>query len=290
MASQAGTGDELERRNRPAREAVLLRLYPALCRDIEEGHRAMPLQLDAWQWATLILGAFMIGLSKTGVVGLSTFAVALFALVLPARESAGVVLVILISADVVAVIAYRRHAIWSHLIRLFPWAALGVLLGFLAVGRISDRHVARLIGAILVVLVVLQWWRQQQGRRNPEAQHTPTSPWFAVSVGIIAGFTTMVANAAGPIMMLYMLAMRLPKMEFLGTAAWYFFVLNLFKVPFSYGLGLINPVSLGIDLRLAPVAMIGALSGRAIIRYVNQSLFETLALLFTMLAALRLLW
>ena len=250
----------------------------------------MPLQLDAWQWATLVLGAFLIGLSKTGIVGIGPFAIALFALVLPARESVGIVLLILISADVVAVIAYRQHVIWSHLIRLFPWAALGILLGFLAVGRISDAYLARLIGLILVVLVVIHWWRQQQARRNAEAQYVPSSPWFAPSVGIAAGFTTMVANAAGPIMQLYLLAMRLPKMEFLGTAAWYFFLLNCFKVPFSYGLGLITPASLGIDLRLAPVAMIGALSGRAIIPYINQSLFEMLALVFTMLAALRLLW
>jgi hypothetical protein len=250
----------------------------------------MPSHLLAWQWAVLILGAFMIGLSKTGIVGLGTFAVAIFALALPARESAGVVLLLLIAADVVAITAYRRHVIWSHLIRLFPWATIGIVLGFLAVGRIDDTQVRRLIGVILVALVVLQMWRQRQARRDPDAQHVPESLWFAATVGIIAGFTTMVANAAGPIMILYLLAMRLPKMEFLGTAAWYFFLLNCFKVPFSYNLGLINLSSLGIDLRLAPVAVAGALSGRALIPYINQSLFELLAVVFTLLAALRLLW
>lgn len=249
----------------------------------------MPSHLLAWQWATLILGAFMIGLSKTGIVGLSTFAVAMFALALPARESAGVVLLLLIAGDIVAVTVYRRHAIWSHLIRLFPWAAIGVGLGFLAVGRIDDTQVRRLIGVILLALVVLQWWRQRQARRNPDDLSVPDSLWFAASVGIAAGFTTMVANAAGPIMVLYMLAMRLPKMEFIGTAAWFFFLINCFKVPFSYGLGLINPTSLGIDLRLAPVVIAGAFSGRMIIPYINQSLFELLALVFTVLAALRLI-
>jgi uncharacterized membrane protein YfcA len=238
----------------------------------------------------LALGAFMIGLSKTGIVGLGTFAVAVFALALPARESAGVVLLLLISADIVAITVYRRHVVWSHLIRLFPWAAIGILIGFLAVGRIDDAQVRRLIGLILLVLVALQWWRQRRARRSPNAQDVPSSLWFAASVGIVAGSTTMVANAAGPIMILYLLAMRLPKMEFLGTAAWYFFLLNCFKVPFSYGLGLINPASLVIDLRLAPVAIAGALSGRAIIPHINQSLFELLALVFTLLAALRLLW
>lgn len=249
----------------------------------------MPTHLLAWQWATLILGAFMIGLSKTGIVGLGTFAVAIFALALPARESAGVVLLLLISGDIVAVTVYRRNAIWSHLVRLFPWAALGIVLGYLAVGRIDDTQVRRLIGVILLALVVLQWWRQRRARRNPDDLSVPDSLWFAASVGIVAGFTTMVANAAGPIMVLYLLAMRLPKMEFIGTAAWYFFLLNCFKVPFSYGLGLINPASLGIDLRLAPVVVAGAFSGRVIIPYINQSLFELLALVFTLLAALRLI-
>lgn len=249
----------------------------------------MPSHLLAWQWATLILGAFMIGLSKTGIVGLGTFAVAIFALALPARESAGVVLLLLITGDIIAVTVYRRHAIWSHLVRLFPWAALGIVLGYLAVGRIDDTQVRKLIGVILLALVVLQWWRQRQARRSPGDLSVPDSLWFAASVGIIAGFTTMVANAAGPIMILYLLAMRLPKMEFIGTAAWYFFLLNCFKVPFSYSLGLINPASLGIDLRLAPVVIAGAFSGRVIIPYINQSLFELLALVFTLLAALRLI-
>ena len=250
----------------------------------------MPLHLLAWQWAMLALGAFLIGLSKTGIVGLGIFAVAIFALVLPARESVGVVLLILISADVVAVAAYRRHAVWSHLIRLFPWAAVGVVIGYLAVGRIDDAQVAQLVGTILVALVLLQGWRTRQAWLHPGEQDVPQSRWFAPVVGILAGFTTMVANAAGPIMILYLLAMRLPKMEFLGTTAWYFLLLNCFKVPFSYGLGLINPASLGIDLALAPVAMVGALSGRALIRFIDQALFERLALVLTLLAALRLLW
>ena len=252
----------------------------------------MPVDLAAWQWAILSLGAFLIGLSKTGVAGIGVLAVALFALILPARASIGVVLLVLISADIVAVTAYRRHVVWLHLWRLFPWAAVGIIGGYATMGRIDDAHVATLIGAILLALVVLQWWRgRSAGRRSEqEAQKVPRSRWFAAGVGILAGFTTMIANAAGPIMILYLLAMRLPKMEFMGTTAWYFFLLNLFKVPFSIDLGLIDTAALPIDLALAPLAMAGALSGRMLIRFIDQSLFETLALVFTVLAAVRLLF
>jgi hypothetical protein len=247
--------------------------------------------LELWQWALLLLGAFLIGVSKTGVAGLGAFAVAVFALSLPARESVGTVLPVLITADFVAVAAYRRHADWSQLIRLFPWAIVGVIAGYLMVGYIDDRQFAVLIGTILLTFATLQWWRSRPSRTPATGtDDIPRSLWFVATMGILAGFTTMVANAAGPIMVLYLLAMRLPKMAFIGTTAWYFLLVNLFKVPFSVGLGLITSASLALDLRLAPAAIAGALSGRVLIRHIDQRLFENLALAFTFLAALRLLW
>jgi uncharacterized protein len=250
----------------------------------------MATSLGLWQWALLALGALLIGLSKTGIVGIGIFAVAIFALVLPARESVGVVLLILISADVVAVTAYRRHAVWPYLFRLFPWAGAGVVVGYFALGRVDDTQMEWLVGAILLVLVLLQGWRQWvQSRRAGADLPVPDGRWFVAGTGILAGFTTMVANAAGPIMTLYLLAMRLPKLAFIGTAAWYFMLVNLFKVPFSISLGLIDMSAVLLALRLVPFAAIGALAGRAIIRYIDQRLFESLALIFTFLAALRLL-
>lgn len=248
----------------------------------------MPIDLTLWQWALLVLGGFLIGISKTGITGLGTFAVAIFSLSLPTRDAVGAVLPVLITADIVAVTVYRRHAVWSHLLRLFPWAAVGVLIGYVALGRINDRQVTILVGGILLSLVVLQWWRRQSGPSSV-AGDPPYNCWFSAGVGVLAGFTTMVANAAGPIMVLYLLAMRLPKLAFVGTTAWYFMLLNLFKVPFSLGLGLITPASLALDVRLAPAAILGALSGRVLIRHIDQTLFENLALGFTFLAALKLL-
>ncbi len=239
-----------------------------------------------WQWALAFLGAFLVGLSKTGVAGLGILTVAIFASVLPARESVGVALVVLIAGDVVAVTIYRREASWPHLWRLFPWAALGVGLGALALGSISDAWVRPLIGLILIVLVGVQFWR----RRSPASQSNQAPRlWLLAGTGLLAGFTTMLANAAGPIMTIYLLAMRLPKMVFIGTAAWFFLVLNLFKVPFSSSLGLINPESIGISFRLIPLAIVGAIAGRKLITFINQELFETLALLLAFIAGIRLL-
>jgi uncharacterized membrane protein YfcA len=246
--------------------------------------RVLAMHLELWQWALGALGAFLVGISKTGIPGLGILSVAIFALVFPARESVGLVLVILICGDLVAVTTYRRDASWSHLLRLFPWAAAGVVLGYFALGRVNDSQMRHLIGAILLGLVVFQYIRS----RRPAAGdgEAPPPPWLAPIAGVTAGFTTMVANAAGPVMVLYLLAMRLPKLLFIGTAAWYFLLLNLFKVPFSASLGLINPASLGVSLLLGPFAMLGALIGRPIAERLNQRVFELIALGLTFVAAL----
>lgn len=247
-------------------------------------------ELALWQWGLVALAAYLVGLSKTGIPGLGVFSVALFASGLPARESTGIVLPILIAADVVAVLAYRREASWPQLLRLFPWAAGGIVIGFLVMGRIDSLTTQRLIGAILVLIIGAHTWRRlrTQAVARLETEATP-HPLLSAVTGISAGFTTMVANAAGPIMIIYLVAMRLPKMVFMGTSAWYFFVLNVFKVPFSYGLGLINGDSIEISLLLAPFAVAGALTGRMVIRHINQQMFELLALALTFLAGLRLL-
>ena len=245
------------------------------------------MNLEPWQWAVAFLGAFLIGLSKTGITGLGAFAVAVFALILPARESVGVVLPVLMTADLVAVFLYPRNAVWSHLLRLFPWTALGVIIGYVALGFVNNQQVGRLIGGILVLLVLLQLWRNRTAGADQEVPH---AGWFSAGVGIVAGFTTMVANASGPVMVLYLLAMRLPKIEFLGTAAWFFLILNWFKVPFSWQLGLISLNSLPLDLAVAPFAIGGAVFGKRLVQHINQQLFENLMIIFTLLAAVKLLF
>jgi len=246
--------------------------------------------LQAWQWAVAALGAMGIGLSKTGIPGLGILAVALFAIAMPTRESVGVVLPVLIVGDIVAVTAYRRHAVWSHLFKLFPWAAAGVVIGWLAMGRLSDTAVAHLIGILLIVLVAVQFARQWAESRSKKEAEPSRHPLLAPVMGVLGGFATMVANAAGPIMVLYLLAAGLPKMEFIGTGAWYFFVLNLFKVPFSVKLGLINMRSLPVDAVLAPACIAGALGGRWVVKHIDQKVFNSIALALTFVAAIKLLW
>jgi uncharacterized protein len=203
---------------------------------------------------------------------------------MPAKQATGIVLPLLCFGDVVAVLAYRQHANWTYLWRLFPWAAAGVILGYFAMGRIDDRQARLLIGAIVLVLVALHLFRRWRGGGH-EAEH---GAWFAPLLGILAGFTTLVANAAGPLMAIYLLAMRLPKMEYVGTGAVFFLVINLFKVPFMVHLHLITAESFAFNLKLAPFVLTGALVGRKILGGINQRWFENLALGLAVLAGIKL--
>jgi len=243
------------------------------------------IHLEPWQWTLAVVGALAIGLSKTGISGLGMLAVVVFANLLPARQASGVVLPMLVLADVVAVASYRQHAQWSYLWKLFPWTAAGVVAGFVALGRINDRQAGQLIGAIILAMLALHVWRRRRAGQD-EPEH---AVWFAPVVGMLAGFTTLVANAAGPLMAIYLLAMRLPKMEYMGTGAVFFILMNLFKVPFMAQLGLVNASSLWLNFVLAPAVLVGALLGRRLLARLDQKLFEQLALGLSALAGIKLL-
>lgn len=248
----------------------------------------MQMHLTLWQWTFLALGAFFTGLSKTGIAGLSVLAVALFSNALPARASTGALLPLLLCADVFGVAFFRKHADWSHLWKLFPWVVLGIIGGYFALGHITNSQVQRMIGGILLAMVALQFWRERQS--DSLAAHLPHTWWFAALTGMLAGFTTMVANAAGPVMVLYLLAIGLPKMVLIGTGAWFFMLVNGFKVPFSAHLGLITADSLLMDAFLVIPMIPGAFLGPLIVRRINQRAFELMALSLTVVAAVRLLF
>ncbi len=242
-----------------------------------------------WQWAVAAMGALMVGISKTGITGLSVLFVALFAAVFPStKQATGIVLPLLIFGDFVAVYSYRRHMQWKHLGKLFPWTAAGVVLGYVAMRLISDHTARLLIGAIIVGLAALSYWLRW--RKSPAEQSPALAHWgVGAAVGVVAGFTTLVANAGGPLMAIYFISMRLPKMEFVGTAAVFFCLLNLFKVPFMVNLGLITTTSFGFNLVLAPLVFAGALMGRWLLPRINQRLFEEIVLALSAAAGLLLL-
>lgn len=243
--------------------------------------------IEPWQWGLLYFAALISGFSKTGIPGLGILAVGIYANVLPARMATGVVLPLLIFADIFAFVVYRKNLEWKRVGRLLPWALGGLVLGWLALGRVDDRQTARLVGGIIAAMLGLHLWRRWQ---NPAAVAAHAPAWFGPMMGLLAGLTTMIANAAGPVMVLYLLAMRLGKLEFLGTGAAFFLLINWIKVPFIAQLGLINASSLTLNLWLLPAVAVGALLGRPVVERVKQHVFEQAALALTAAAAVKLLF
>lgn len=256
-------------------------------------------ELSLLAWAALAVGAVTVGISKTAIPG-ANIAVALFAMVLPAKPSTAALLVLLIVADVFAVAFYRRHADWRVLRGLVPPVVVGLVLGALFMAAASDELVRRVIGAILISVIVLGLVQRRRAQQRESLTVAATAPdaepergavsrWQSVFYGGLGGFTTMVANAAGPIMSMYFLAVRLPITVFLGTSAWYFFVINLSKVPFSLALGLFSTDLLLIDLVLVPFVVIGALGGRLIAQRISRQTFEWTVIALSIAGAVYLL-
>ncbi|WP_030833230.1 sulfite exporter TauE/SafE family protein [Streptomyces hygroscopicus] len=248
------------------------------------------------EFAALAAASILVGFSKTAVSGANTVSLAIFAAVLPARESTGVLLPLLIVGDVLAVRTYRRHAHWGTLWRLFPAVAAGVVVGTVFLLWAGDAAVRTSIGAILLLMAGVTLWRRRTAARaeTPAAPAAPDTDGAgarlkAGSYGVLGGFTTMVANAGGPVMSLYLLSAGFRKLGFLGTSAWFFLIVNVAKVPFSVGLGLIDGRSLLLDALLALFVVPGAFIGKACVDRINQKLFERLVIAATVLGGLQLL-
>ncbi len=244
-------------------------------------------QLTGWDWALLLLAAVVVGFAKTAIGGLNLVAVAVFALVLPTRESTAALLLVLLVGDVVAVVRYRRHVDWALIRGLLPGLLPGLLVGAGLLTLTGDGLLQRGIGVIVLALVVLQLVMRRRGTAA-DAEPRPWSWPARLGVGTAAGTTTMVANAGGPVMTLYLLGQGVPKYRFVGTNAWFFFGLNLCKVPFSAGLGLMGPQHLLLTLVLAPAVLVGAWLGVSTVRRINQRAFETAVLVAAAASALAL--
>lgn len=236
-------------------------------------------QIGTLQWALLLIAAFLAGLSKTSLNGIGPFIAAIAASVLPTGESTGFVLVLLIVGDLFAITVYRAHADWQVIRRLMPAVVAGILLGVVFMSRVDAVMLKRSLGAVLLVLSIMQL---AQGRKPALIDDRRLPHSVTTAAGATAGFTSMLANAGGPVMNLYLLSAKSEVMGFLGTTAWLFFAINLTKLPFSIGLGLLTFDAFGYALWCIPALALGALVG---IRLAKGMSFENLKLVILVLTA-----
>lgn len=237
--------------------------------------------------ALMGVGALLIGYSKTALGGLAVVSVAIFASILPAKQSTAAILAVLLVGDLVAVWHYRRDADWSLIRRLLPAVLPGLVFGAAFLSLVDDTTLRRSIGGVLLVLVLLQLWVKRRSGRSPSTVHENRTASWGAGAGV--GFATMTANAAGAVMTLYLSASGIDKRRFVGTNAWFFLIVNLVKVPFSVGLGLLHWSDAGRAGLLAPVVLAGGVLGYATVRRISQRAFDVAVLLASAVAAAALL-
>ncbi len=252
------------------------------------------MDLAVHQWVLALSAALIVGISKTGVPGVGILVVPILAEAFGGRHSIGIMLPMLICGDVFAVFWYQRHAQWDQLIRLLPWVVFGMIPGtivLVATGKGARDIMGVVLGVMVLVMIALQLLRGVLGDRL-----TPTSRIGVAATGTAAGFATTVSNAAGPIMQMFLTALKLPKEQFMGTIAWYFFLINVAKFPIYVVLSIFIPAkpivtwsSLGLNLAVAPAIIGGAFFGRWLLPRIPQKWFEIVIIALAAIGGLNLL-
>ena len=238
--------------------------------------------LSAIDWMLIVFCAMLIGMSKTGVPGVSMIVVPTLALIFGGKQSTGILLPILIMADVFAVVYYHRDAKWRHLLRALPWAFAGLFLALWIGNQVNDDQFKRIIAITVFVSIALMIWKDYGYKK----EFTPDKWWFAALMGVIGGFATMIGNVAGPIFAIYLLAMHLDKKSFIGTTAWFFFIINVSKFPLQVLVWKnITLHTLAVDLVVFPAIALGAWLGIYIVKRIPEKAYKWFVIIVTVLSA-----
>jgi uncharacterized membrane protein YfcA len=244
------------------------------------------IQLTNFEWFFAFLGAFLLGTSKAGLKGIGVVIVTIMAIVFGGKQSTGVLIPMMIVADTFAVIYYHRHTQWKYLGKLLPSMVVGVLLGVWFGNDISDELFKQLMAILILGIVLFMIYMERK-----KSEEIPKARIFSNGMGLLAGFTSMIGNLAGSFSNIYFLAMRLPKNEFIGTAAWLFFVINVFKLPFHiFVWKTVSVESLKLNLILVPGIILGFLIGVKIVKLINNQVYRKFILIVTAIGAIIILF
>lgn len=249
----------------------------------------------AWAWPSLtpnhwilaVIAGLCCGIAKAGLAGVGMITVLLMAEIFPGKLSSGVVLPLLIFADIMAAVLYRQQILWPRIRALFWPVLAGIVVGWAILLKLPDAAFKPLIGVMVLIMLGLHLLRGRAPRLQGDLSGSAAFTWTG---GLLTGLSTMVANAAGPIATIYLLILGLPKREFIATMAWLFLIVNLVKVPFSLHLGLISGGSLTLNAVLIPAVLVGMALGRAAVHRMPQKPFQIIVLTFAALSAARLLF
>jgi uncharacterized protein len=230
-----------------------------------------------------LLVALVLGMAKAGITGIGLSVVPVMAIIFDAKESTGILLPMLILADIMAVLYYRKNAVWKHIIRILPWVAVGILIALITGNMINDNQFRLVMITVvwtMLILMILNDLRKKRGGKIPE------NHFFASLMGLTGGFATMIGNSAGPVFTLYFLAMRLPKKEFIGTGAWLYLIMNTGKLPLQLLVWkTITINSLLLNLISIPVIAGGIFLGIYVVKLLPENVYRYFVIATTLIAS-----
>jgi uncharacterized membrane protein YfcA len=240
----------------------------------------------ALQWGLLALAALSVGVSKTGFGGIGLIAVFLMA-DLFGKPSVGILLPMLVVADITVYPLFRRYASWGPVWKLMPPMLVGLAIGYVLLERIPEDAAPPVIGGLILLMVGIQLFRRYA---TEWFDKMAASKGFGLGAGVAGGISTMMANAAGPVIQLFLLSRRFEKMELIGIGARLFLLVNILKLPFMRELDMINRETLTLNAMTVPLILIGVFFGRRLVKTVSQRAFEWLVVGFAILAGVRLIF
>lgn len=240
------------------------------------------IELSTSSWFFAFLAAIIAGISKAGIKGIGIVSVALMALAFGAKESTGLLVPLLVVCDLFAVIYYNRHTQWKYIIKFLPWILAGLIIGVVIGKDLPEKSFKIGMATIILGSVIMMFWWDQK-----KSKVVPTHWAFAGSVGIMTGITTMIGNLAGAFSNIFFLAMRLPKNEFIGTAAWLFLIVNVIKLPFHFFIWkTITPDTIMINLKLLPGILVGLFLGFRLVKIIKEQFYRKMILILTAIGAI----
>jgi uncharacterized membrane protein YfcA len=244
------------------------------------------LDVNAFEWMIVLICGMLIGMSKVGVPGVSMIVVPALAFIFGAKQSTGVLLPILMMADVFGVAYFHRHANWSHLIKVLPWAVVGLFIALWIGNMVNDEQFKNLIAILVFISIGLMLWQD----KHKGTLLFPDKWWFSAFMGILGGFATMIGNVAGPVFASYLLAMHLPKNSFIGTGAWFFMIINFTKFPLQlFVWHNITTQTLLLDLLTLPAIAVGAVVGVKMVKIIPEHTYRGAVIVITAISAFLLL-
>lgn len=241
-------------------------------------------------WALYFFCAMLIGVSKTGIQNVGTFTIPLFALLFGAKFSTGIVLILLCMADLMAVLYYRKEFVWSEVKTMLPYAIIGLIIGLLVGDYIDDKAFKFIMGACIFISVVLMIWETNKAKNNKQGNDFTNKWWYSPSFGLLVGFSTMIGNAAGPALTIFLLTRKLKKVTLVATGAWFIMILNFSKIPLQL-LVWKNLTWEGIILNLLalPFIILGAYIGIKIVKVIPEKEFKIVILALVIISSLMLM-